>query len=165
MVGLFWITADEVYLGTPPGNGDTGVLLTPDGAHLTGPEPRDWPWPDLLDLRVEDVPVRSAPVRWTIHAVTVAAAVFDLWSPSDPALMSVALTTKGQDQATVGVYSGAAIAYSQRETDLSLGLLARFVRGESSPSVLTRWWNETPPDHLLRSREREAVLEGWLGLE
>ncbi|MET9366199.1 hypothetical protein ABZX93_35600 [Streptomyces sp. NPDC006632] len=124
---------------------------------------RDWRWSELLEVRVTDAPVRSATVRWGVHALSVAAAVFDLWMPGEPASMTVALTTKEGDESTAGVLSGAAVAYSPREVDLSLGLLARFVRGESSPTVLTGWWNEVQPARVLRSREREAVLAGWLG--
>ncbi|MGW6606135.1 hypothetical protein ACWGCF_44980, partial [Streptomyces sp. NPDC055039] len=37
-----------------------------------------------------------------------------------------------------------------------------FVRGSASPSLLTQWWEENRPTEVLHSREREAVLEGWL---
>ncbi|WP_406507976.1 hypothetical protein [Streptomyces sp. NBC_00212] len=78
--------------------------------------------------------------------------------------MTVTLITKEGDRSETRVLSGAAVAYSQREVDLSLGLLARFVRRESSPAALTHWWNEVSPGEILRSRTREATLEGWLGL-
>ncbi|MCX5388209.1 hypothetical protein [Streptomyces sp. NBC_00083] len=161
MVGLFWVTGGRVYVGTPPGDTAPGVLLSPVGVRVVGDEPRGWRWAELLDVQVDDVPVRSTSVRWATHALTVAAAAFDMWAPDGPGQMTVALTTKEGERATAPVLSGAAVAYSQREVDLSLGLLARFVRGELSPSVLSQWWDEIRPGQVLRSREREAVLEGW----
>ncbi|MEU9100345.1 hypothetical protein [Streptomyces sp. NPDC048361] len=165
MVGLFWVTGDAVYLGTPPAAGGGGVQLTVEGVRLvraTEDAPhRDWRWSELLEVRVNDAPTRSAAVRWATHALSVGAAVFDLWVPGEPPSMTVTLTPKKGDDTTAEVLSGAAVAYSPREVDLSLGLLARFVRGESSPTVPIRWWNEVRPARVLRSRDREAVLEEW----
>ncbi|MFG2719810.1 hypothetical protein ACGFW5_16155 [Streptomyces sp. NPDC048416] len=161
MVGLFWVSGDEVHLGTPPSAGSTGVLLSSIGVRVTGDSPGEWRWPDVLDLRVTDAPVRSAAVRWGTRALSMAAAAFDLWVPGEPPSMTVTLITKEGDETTADVLSGAAVAYSQREVDLSLGLLARFVRGESSPTALMQWWDEVRPVRVLRSRDRETILEGW----
>ncbi|GAA0595719.1 hypothetical protein [Streptomyces crystallinus] len=162
MVGLFWINGEEIYLGTPPAAEGSGVLLTPAGVRITGDASREWPWPAVLDLRVEDVPVRSAVVRWASRAASVAAAALDAWVPDGPPEMTVALTTAEGERTETPVYAAAATAYTQREVDLSLGLLARFTRGEASPATLTAWWNEVRPGEVLRSRDREAVLESWL---
>ncbi|MFG3281477.1 hypothetical protein [Streptomyces sp. NPDC048111] len=164
VVGLLWINGEEVCLGTPPGPRQAGVFLTPAGVRISGDAPREWLWSDLLDLRVSDAPVRSAVTRWATHALSVAAAAVDAWIPGGPAEMTVTLTTKDGESTETPVFSGAAVAHSQREVDLSLGLLARFVRGELSPGVLTRWWREVRPAEVLRAREREAALEGWLGI-
>ncbi|MFH8518387.1 hypothetical protein ACH4CE_25515 [Streptomyces gelaticus] len=60
------------------------------------------------------------------------------------------------------VFSAADIAYTQREVDLSLGLLSPFVPGSAAPSAPTQWWAENRPTEVLRSRCREAAPEGWL---
>ncbi|WP_371648834.1 MULTISPECIES: hypothetical protein [unclassified Streptomyces] len=111
-----------------------------------------------------EAPVRSTLVRWAARGLSVAAAALDAWVPGSPAEMTVVITTTQGDRIESPVFSGAATAYTQREVDLSLGLLARFTRGESSPAALTNWWNDAQPGEVLRSREREAVLEGWLGM-
>lgn len=162
MVGLLWINGEEVYVGTPPTAEKAGVLLSPVGVRITGDAPQEWLWSAVLDLQVADAPVRSTVTRWATHALSLAAAALDAWVPSSPAEMTVMLTTKEGDRIETPVFSGAAIAYTQREVDLSLGLLARFVRGESSPAALTHWWHEVQPGEVLRSRDREATLEGWL---
>ncbi|OAR23288.1 hypothetical protein A8W25_27750 [Streptomyces sp. ERV7] len=162
MVGLFWISGDEVYLGTPPTPEGAGVLLSPAGVRITGDAPREWRWSDVMDLQVTDAPVRSALTRWAARALSVAAAALDAWVPDGPPEMTVVITTAEGDRVETPVFSGAATAYTEREVDISLGLLARFTRGESSPAVLTHWWNEVRPGEVLRSRDREAVLEGWL---
>ncbi|MEV6551891.1 hypothetical protein AB0M57_24740 [Streptomyces sp. NPDC051597] len=163
-IGLFWVNGERVYVGTPPAAGGPGVLLSPVGVRITGPAPHAWRWSAVMDLQVLHVPVRSTLVRWAARGLSVAAAALDAWVPGSPAEMTVAVTTTEGESVESTVYSGAAIAYTQREVDLSLGLLARFTRGEASPVALTNWWNETQPVEVLRSREREAVLESWLGM-
>ncbi|MBK3647231.1 hypothetical protein [Streptomyces sp. MBT33] len=60
------------------------------------------------------------------------------------------------------VYSSASVAYSPREVALSRRLLSDFTQGTATPAVMTEWWERTRPTKILRSREREAVLELWL---
>lgn len=163
-MGLFWVSGERVYLGTPPATGEPGVLLSPVGVRITGPAPQAWRWSAVMDLQVTEAPVRSTLVRWAARGLSVAAAALDAWVPGSPAEMTVVITTTQGDRIESPVFSGAATAYTQREVDLSLGLLARFTRGESSPAALTNWWNDAQPGEVLRSREREAVLEGWLGM-
>ncbi|MEU6895877.1 hypothetical protein ABZ934_29770 [Streptomyces sp. NPDC046557] len=160
MIGLFWVTEEDVYLGLPPTAQMTGVSMSPSELRIVGPEERVWAWPEVTDLQVDNVPVRSAVVRWATRATTFAAAALDAWVPGSPAEMTVAVST-GKHRTEVPVFSAAATAYTQREVDLSHALLAHFVRGTSSPATLTDWWKETRPVGVLRSRQREAILEGW----
>jgi hypothetical protein len=76
--------------------------------------------------------------------------------------MTVVIAAGGNEYKTP-VFSGASSAYTQREVDLSHGLLARFVRGTSSPAVMSDWWNgDRQPSAVLPSRHREALLGSWL---
>ncbi|HEY8983202.1 MAG TPA: hypothetical protein VIU15_26945 [Streptomyces sp.] len=164
MVGLFWIGEDAVYVGTPAVTPAPQVVLASAGPRFEGAEPREWEWSEVLELRVPDAPVRSTAVRWASRAATFAAAALDAWAPGDPPEMTVVLST-GDDAVETSVYSGASVAYTQREVDLSLGLLARMTRGEFSPAVMTEWWQVNQPEKVLSSRERESVLEGWLAAD
>ncbi|MCX4681991.1 hypothetical protein OG413_43145 [Streptomyces sp. NBC_01433] len=161
MIGLFWIERDRVCLGAPPVEEDPGVFLSPtrlsvgEGAHQQA-----WPWADVTDLQVLDVPVRSTAARWATRVTTVVAAALNAWGPGGPSMMTAVVCALDQRVETP-VFSGAATAYTQREVDLSLGLLSHFVRGSASPSLLTQWWQENQPSAVLHSREREAVLEDW----
>ncbi|MFJ1545001.1 hypothetical protein [Streptomyces sp. NPDC088246] len=161
MIGLFWIEETRVCLGAPPAEEGPGVFLSPTELSVTGPEQHVWGWEDVTDLQVLDVPVRSAAVRWATRVTTVAAAALDAWVPGSPAQMTVVVHAQDQ-RVEAPVFSAAATAYTQREVDLSLGLLSHFVRGSASPITLTQWWAENRPTEVLRSRHREAVLEGWL---
>ncbi|WP_405778696.1 hypothetical protein [Streptomyces sp. NBC_00859] len=162
MVGLFWIEAQDVYLGMPPVAAAPGVLLTPAGLRVVGPDPQFWEWPAVHDLRVSEVPVRSTLTRWATRAVTMAAAALDAWFPGSPTEMTVTVTTTQGDEFRTTVLSGADTAYAQQEADLSHRLLARFARGEGSPTALTDWWNGARPTAVLRSRQREALLQRWV---
>ncbi|WP_438289903.1 hypothetical protein [Streptomyces sp. HUAS TT7] len=163
MVGLFWIDAENVHLGTPSATTASDVLLTPDSLRVVGPEPREWPWSDVTSVEVIGAPVRSTGVRWAGRAASVAAAALDVWVPGSPEEMTVAVSA-GDSRMETTVLSGAATAYSRREVELSRALLARFVDGTSSPAVLSNWWSSADPG-VLRSRGREAVLEEWLATE
>ncbi|MEV6048486.1 hypothetical protein [Streptomyces xanthochromogenes] len=161
MIGLFWVTENDVYLGLPPAAQQmTGVAMSPSGLRCIGPEERVWAWSEVTDLQVDNVPVRSAVVRWATRATTFVAAALDAWVPGSPAEMTVVVST-GEHRTEVPVLSAAATAYTQREVDLSHALLAHFVRGTSSPAILTDWWKETRPVGVLRSRQREAILDYW----
>ncbi|AYG78434.1 hypothetical protein DWB77_00541 [Streptomyces hundungensis] len=160
MIGLFWVTEEDVHLGLPPAARMTGVSISPSGVRRVGPDERVWTWPEVTDLQVDQVPVRSAVVRWATRAATFAAAALDAWVPGTPAEMTVAVSS-GTHRTEVPVFSAAATAYTQREVDLSHALLAHFVRGTASPALLTDWWKETRPVGVLRSRQREDLLEYW----
>ncbi|WP_223279613.1 hypothetical protein [Streptomyces sp. SDr-06] len=160
MVGLFWIDAEHVHLGAPGATAESTVLLTAGSLRVTGSEPRQWPWSEVAALEVTGAPVRSTGGRWAGRAASVAAAALDVWVPDSPAEMTVVITA-GDGRFEASVLSGAATAYSRREVDLSHALLDRFVRGTSSPAALLDWSRAAEPG-ALRSRAREAVLEGWL---
>ncbi|CAM5293783.1 hypothetical protein [Streptomyces xanthochromogenes] len=162
MVGLFWIDAENVHLGTPGATATAEVLLTPEVLRVTGPAAGQWPWGEVTALTVTGAPVRSAGVRWAGRAATVAAAALDLWMPGSPEMMTVAVGTRDGAHVEVLVPSGAATAYTRREVDLSHALVTRFVEGTSSPALPSRWWGTRDGTGQLRSREREAVLEEWL---
>ncbi|MFE9722053.1 hypothetical protein ACFYQ5_00195 [Streptomyces sp. NPDC005794] len=160
MIGLFWIEQDTVCLGAPPADDAPGVFLSPSGLSMVGPTQLAWSWADVMDVQVLDVPVRSAAARWAARATTFAAAALNAWGPDSPSELTVVVHTPGQRVETPA--SAAANAYTQREVDLSHGLLSHFVRGSASPTTLTRWWAENRPVEVLRSRQREDILEDWL---
>ncbi|MFE9122684.1 hypothetical protein [Streptomyces sp. NPDC007172] len=162
MVGLFYVDAENVHLGTPGATATSEVLLTPDALRVTGATSGEWPWSEVTALKVLGAPARSAGLRWAGRAVTVAAAALDLWVPGSPEAMTVQIGTRGGADVEALVQSGAASAYTRREVDLSHALLSRFVAGAASPAVLSRWWEARDTTGLLRSRERETVLEEWL---
>ncbi|MCT9010571.1 hypothetical protein ACWGKW_41015 [Streptomyces sp. NPDC054766] len=160
-VGLFWVSADGVYVGAPATAPAPCVVLKTSGPRVTGPHERDWAWSDIEGLEVTEVPVRSTLQRWATHAATFAAAALDAWVPSSPTEMTVSIAAPDGTVLTP-VHSSAAVAYSGREVDLSRQLISRFTRGTATPTVMTEWWEQTRPARVLRSREREALLELWL---
>ncbi|WP_458244338.1 hypothetical protein [Streptomyces sp. MAI_2237] len=160
-VGLFWVSADGVYVGAPAAAPAPNVVLTAEGPQVTGPHQRQWAWADLVGLEITDVPVRSAPQQWATHAASFVAAALDAWVPSSPTEMTVSVVASDGTYRTP-VYSSAAVAYSPREAALSCRLISHFTRGTATPAVMAEWWERTRPAKILRSREREAVLELWL---
>ena len=76
MVGLFWITTDEVYVGAPPGTDALGVRLTEKGVETDGAgDHRTWAWEDLRSATVEGALVRSASRRRLALAALASGAV------------------------------------------------------------------------------------------
>ncbi len=162
MVGLFWIQSAETYLGMPPVPSAPGVLLSPAGPQVVGPDPLQFSWSDVTDLRVTEAPVRSTAARWAARAANFAAAALNAWVPGSPAEMTVVIAVGGNEYKTP-VFSGASSAYTQWAVDLSLGLLARFVRGTSSPVVMSDWYHgDRQRSVVLASWHRVALLESWL---
>ncbi|MET8101875.1 hypothetical protein ABZV29_36340 [Streptomyces sp. NPDC005236] len=157
-VGLFWVSADGVYVGAPATAPAPCVVLKTSGPRVSGPHERDWAWSEIAGL---EVTVRSTLQRWTTHAATFAAAALDAWVPSSPTEMAVSITAP-EGTVLTPVYSSAAVAYSGREVDLSRRLISRFTQGTATPTAMTEWWVQTRPTRILRSREREALLELWL---
>ncbi|GGY74321.1 hypothetical protein ASD97_23535 [Streptomyces sp. Root63] len=163
MIGLFWIEQDRVCLGSPPTEEDPGVFLFPARLSIgEGVQQQAWPWTDIADLQVLDVPVRSSAARWATRVTSVVAAALNAWGPGGPSMMTAVVCARDEQRVETPVFSGAATAYTQREVDLSLGLLSHFVRGSATPALLTQWWQDNQPSDVLHSHEREAVLEDWM---
>ncbi|MCX4487571.1 hypothetical protein OG890_27170 [Streptomyces anulatus] len=163
MIGLFWIEQDRVCLGSPPTEDDLGVFLFPARVSIgEGAQRQEWPWTDIADLQVLDVPVRSSAARWATRVTGLVAAALNAWGPGGPSMMTAVVCSRDDRRVETPVFSGAATAYTQREVDLSLGLLSHFVRGSTSPALLTQWWQDNQPSGVPNSREREAVLGDWM---
>ncbi|MFF5039643.1 hypothetical protein [Streptomyces nigra] len=160
MVGLFWITTDEVYVGAPPGTDALGVRLTEKGVETDGAgDHRTWAWEDLRSATVEGALVRSASRRRLALAVEVVltAAMGGTGDP-EPMLLRLETATGAEE---LGVYAAAAGAYEQLEFDLSQRLLARFVDGGASPRTLMEW-RRGAGDPAPKPAERQALLRKWL---
>ncbi|MFD6888413.1 hypothetical protein [Streptomyces sp. NPDC059957] len=162
MVGLFWITEDAVYVGSPPNAEGHCVRLTSEGVRAHGPDGvRSWPWPSLRSAVVEAVPVRNSAKRAGRVLVAVLEAVLTLetgYGHEGPPLMVLTLATEdGREDLMV---PAATSGYTSREIALSQHLLARYREGTSDPGTLTAWSR----NHLGASPpppEREALLREW----
>ncbi len=162
MIGLFWIDGGGCWLGAPAGAEGTGVRLTDEGLTPVGTlEAATLGWAGTEEVTVPDAPARSAFRRGLRTAIDVATSMAGFGAPDPGHGMTVCVThTGGRTEYTV--LSAAASAYTEREVELSHRLLARFVSGESRPSVLTRWWRAAGPRSGPKPHEREAVLEQLL---
>lgn len=161
MVGLFWITADAVHLGAPPGTEGRGVRLTEKGveAGAAGGH-RVWTWEELRSATVEGAPVRSASRRRLALAVEIVLTAALGGTGEPPAMLLRLETASGTEE--LAVHAAAAGAYDKEEFALSQDLLARFVDGGASPRTLTAWArvaDGTTP----KSPERQALLRKWTG--
>lgn len=80
MVGLFRVTPDTVYVGSPPSAAGGSVRLTGDGLEAVDPDgSRTWTWEELRSAVVEGVPAegpsgRAAKLLGSV--VSAAAGVF-----------------------------------------------------------------------------------------
>ncbi|MEU9165790.1 hypothetical protein AB0D29_36645 [Streptomyces sp. NPDC048424] len=162
MVGLFWITEDSVYVGSPPSAEGHCVRLTSEGVQARSPEGiRAWPWAILRSAGVEAVPVEGDTRGGGRFLVAVLEAVVTLasgYGGEEPPQMFVVLeTADGTEEVQV---SAATKGYTSREIALSRHLLARFREGTADPGTLTAWSREhrggTP-----KPPEREALLREW----
>ncbi|MER7479033.1 hypothetical protein ABTX60_15520 [Streptomyces sp. NPDC126510] len=161
MVGLFWITADAVYVGAPPGTEGRGVRLTEKGVEAgAAGDHRVWTWEELRSATVEGAPVRSASRRRLALAVEVVLTAA-LGGTGEPPEMLLRLET-ASDAQELAVHSAAAGAYDKEEVALSQDLLARFVDGDASPRTLMAWCRDTG-DTTPKSPERQALLRNWTG--
>ncbi|MCX4823070.1 hypothetical protein OG883_24910 [Streptomyces sp. NBC_01142] len=160
MVGLFWISEDSVYVGSPPTGDGRCVRLTADGLDAVGPEgSRAWTWTDLRSAAVEAAPVRGtlgSRLGMTLEVLLTAASGLG----NEPAEMILRLETVGGDAEGVPLYSATA-GYDPEEIALSQSLLARFVAGTADPRTVVAWGRQnsshgTPKPHL-----REALLREW----
>ncbi|MBT2447081.1 hypothetical protein J7F03_08335 [Streptomyces sp. ISL-43] len=162
MVGLFWITEDSVYVGSPPNAEGHCVRLTSEGIGARGPDGvREWPWSSLRSAVVEAVPVEGAARGAGRFLAAVLEAVVTLGSSyggEEPPQMFLVLETQdGAEEVRVPAATG---GYTSQEIALSQRLLARCREGTSDPRILTAWSR----DHLGGSpkpSEREALLRKW----
>ncbi|MDN3297736.1 hypothetical protein QWM81_27605 [Streptomyces ficellus] len=161
MVGLFWITAEAVYVGAPPGTEGRGVRLTGEGVEAAGPDgSRTWTWAELRSATVEGAPVSSASRRRLSLAVeTVLTAA--LGGTGEPPEMIVRLDT-ADGVVELPVHSAAAGAYEPEEAALSQELLARFADGTASPLTLMEW-GRNADGSTPKPAERQALLREWAG--
>ncbi|KUJ59084.1 hypothetical protein ACZ90_65040 [Streptomyces albus subsp. albus] len=83
MIGLFWIEQGKVCLGSPPVEEDPGVFLFPSRLSVgEGASQQAWPWADVTDLQVLDIPVRSTAARWTARLTSVV--LTQWWQENQP---------------------------------------------------------------------------------
>ncbi|MFE7772595.1 hypothetical protein ACFU5O_01570 [Streptomyces sp. NPDC057445] len=160
MVGLFWISEESVYVGSPPAADGHGVRLTAEGLEAVGPDGlRAWTWTDLSSAAVEAAPLRGTPGRrlgMALDALLTAASGLG----NEPPEMSLRLeTADGVEE--VPVYSAAAGGYGPEELALSQILLARFVAGTADPLTLSAWGRQNSGQGTPKPRMREALLRVW----
>ncbi|MFG2985508.1 hypothetical protein ACGFYQ_30325 [Streptomyces sp. NPDC048258] len=161
MVGLFWVTPDAVYVGSPPTAIGGCVRLTADGLEAVDPDgSRTWTWEGLRSAVVEDVPAESPSGRAPKFLGSMISAAFGAFLGEGPPEMTLRLETEYGPEA-VTVYSAAAGGYGAEEAALSQELLARFVAGTADPRVLAAWGREHALEGTPKPRVREAVLRTW----
>ncbi len=161
MVGLFWITPDAVYVGSPPTAFGGGVRLTSDGPETLDPDgSRTWTWEELRSAVIEDVPTESPSGRVPKLVGSVIAAAVGAFVGEGPTAMTLRLET-GYGPEQVTVYSAAAGGYGAEETALSQDLLARFVAGTADVRTLEAWGAEHGREATRKPHAREALLQAW----
>ncbi|MFJ3725469.1 hypothetical protein ACIPYQ_23250 [Streptomyces sp. NPDC090045] len=162
MVGLFWVTPDAVYVGSPPSAIGGCVRLTGDGLEAVDPDgSRTWRWAELRSAVVEDVPVEGPSGRAAKLLGSVVAAAFDAFLGGGPPEMTLRLETEnGPEEVTA--YAAVA-GYGAEEAALSQDLLARFVAGTADPRTLADWGREHAPEGTPKPPARESLLRTWAG--
>ncbi|MFJ6048675.1 hypothetical protein [Streptomyces sp. NPDC092307] len=162
MVGLFWVTSDAVYVGSPPNPVGIGVRLTADGVEAMDPDsPRTWTWAELRSAVVEDAPKHNPVGRAAkILGSMVSAAIGAENLGEGPPEMRLRLETE-EDTQEVIVHAAAAGGYTAEEARLSRDLLDRFVAGSGSPLTLAAWGREHAAEGTPEPRAREALLHTW----
>ncbi|MEV7285640.1 hypothetical protein AB0O01_13915 [Streptomyces sp. NPDC093252] len=174
MVGLFWITEGDVYLGSKPSGLAPGVRLTPEGVLALGDRQSAlYPWEDVRSLTVTDVPVQT--LRRRAGAVTDLAlgtvgAVLDMapgpysgLAEGDPALMTVRVETPDATHEP-SVYVAAATGYTASEAALSHTVLARLTEGAATMSTTLSAmadWGRTAGPATPKRAAREQLLRTW----
>lgn len=163
MVGLFWVTPDAVYVGSPPAADGSCVRLTADGLEAVGADgPRAWTWSGLRSAVVEDVPGQGAWGRATGLLGSMLSAVAGAFLGEGPPRMTLRLETESGSE-EVPVYAAAAGGYGAQETALSQDLLARLVAGTADQGTVRAWGREHGSERTPEPRVREALLRAWAG--
>ncbi|MFD7338975.1 hypothetical protein ACFV98_23620 [Streptomyces violascens] len=96
MVGLFWIDAESVHLGTPSATTASDVLLAPDSLRVVGPEPGEWPWSDVTAAGAysrREVDLSRALLARFVDGTSSPAVLSDWWTSADPG----ALRSRGRE--------------------------------------------------------------------
>ncbi|MER5412869.1 hypothetical protein [Streptomyces virginiae] len=162
MVGLFWITEDSVYVGSPPDAEGHCARITSEGVRARGPDGiRAWPWTSLRSAGVEAVPVEGDARGTGRFWAAVLEAVVTLGSSyggEDPPQMFLVLET--QDGTEEVLVWAATRGYTSREIALSQRLLARFREGAADPRTLMTWSRDHSCD-TPKPSTREALLSEW----
>ncbi|MGR4880665.1 hypothetical protein ACIPUC_14790 [Streptomyces sp. LARHCF249] len=163
MVGLFWITEDSVYVGSPPSAEGHCVRITSEGVQARDPDGvRAWPWPILRSAGVEAAPVGGGSRGAGRFLAAVLEAVVTLGSSyggEEPPQMFLVLETEdGTEEVQV---PAATRGYTSREIALSQHLLACFREGTADPRILTAWSRDHGGDPP-KPPEREALLQEWI---
>ncbi|MFD9408128.1 hypothetical protein ACFWBN_14075 [Streptomyces sp. NPDC059989] len=162
MVGLFWITPDAVYVGSPPTAIGSCVRLTAGGLEAVDPDgSRTWTWEGLRSAVVDDVPAESPSGRASKLLGSVVSAALGAFLGEGPPEMTLRLETADGPQ-EVTVYAAASGGYGAEEAALSQDLLARFVAGTADPRTMEAWGREHGPEGTPKRHVREALLRTWL---
>ncbi|MEV5880917.1 hypothetical protein AB0L75_43465 [Streptomyces sp. NPDC052101] len=126
MVGLFWITPEAMYLGSPPAADGRCVRLNAAGLEAVDPErSRTWTWEELRAVTVEEVPRQGMAGRLS---GIVDSLVMSLGGGEVPPTMTLRLETRNGPE-RLRIYSAAAGGYSAEEEALSQELLGRIAAG------------------------------------
>ncbi|OEJ30487.1 hypothetical protein BGK67_03170 [Streptomyces subrutilus] len=161
MVGLFWVTPDAVYVGSPPAADGGCVRLSADGLESRDPEgSRTWAWDGLRSAVVADVPAEGRAGRAPKFLGSMVSAALGAFLGEGPPEMTLRLGTEYGPQ-ELKVYSAAAGGYGAEEAALSQDLLARFVAGTADPRVVEAWGRAHGLEGTPKPREREALLRAW----
>lgn len=161
MVGLFWVTADAVYVGSPPNAFGIGARLTAEGLETADPDSRRaWTWAELRSAVVEDVPGHNPVGRATkaLGAMISAAIGADYLGEGPPEMTLRLETEEGTHEVTV---HAAAAGYPAEEARLSQDLLDRFVAGTADPRTVEAWGREHALEGTPEPRAREDLLRTW----
>ncbi|MBP2035186.1 hypothetical protein [Streptomyces avidinii] len=161
MVGLFWVTPDAVYVGSPPNGIGVGVRLTADGLEALDPDgPRAWTWEGLRSAVIEGVPSETPAGRTSKLLGSVVSAAIGTFLGEGPPEMTLRLAT-GDGSQEVTVYSAAAGGYLAEEARLSQDLLDRFVAGTADLRAVETWGREHALEGTPEPSARQALLRTW----
>ncbi len=158
MVGLFWITPEATYLGSPPAADGSCVRLSAAGLEVVDPErSRTWAWDELRAVAVEEVPRQGVAGRLS---GMVESLVMTLGGGEGPPTMTLRVETRSGPE-RVQVYLAAAGGYSAEEEELSQALLGRFVAGTADLRAMEAWGREHGLEGTPKARVREELLHSW----
>ena len=160
MVGLFWITPEAIYVGSPPAADGSCVRLTAAGLEAVERDgARVWAWEELRSVTVEDVPRQGMTGRLS---GIVESLVMSLGGGEGPPTMALRLETRSGTEQEVRILSAAAGGYSTEEEELSKVLLGQFAEGRLDLRPMQDWGRDHGRESTPKSREREELLRAWV---